>query len=113
MKNPVPARDRQQHQRELDAIQSSFLKVRILHYAARQTVVGDAILMRLRQRGYDVSTSSVNQLLGSMARNGWLKIKPPATANPRATHAYSLTSKGHRLLRTTSRDLAQLAATLG
>jgi DNA-binding PadR family transcriptional regulator len=113
MKNPVPARDRQLNQRELDAIQSSFLKVRILHYASRQTVVGDAILMRLRQRGYPVTASTINQILDSMARKGWPKINAASAGKSRGERAYSLTSKGHRVLRMTRQQLTLLVATLG
>ena len=89
-----------QSSRELNSLQLSFVKVRILHYAAAEPISGSAMLLRLRAHDRALTASSVNRLLASMARNGWLKLQ--------TVPAYSLTRKGHGALKTAKRHLTQL-----
>jgi hypothetical protein len=89
-----------QSSRELTSLQLSFAKVRILHYAAAEPVSGSAMLLRLRAHNRALTSSSVDRLLASMARNGWLKLQ--------TVPAYSLTRKGHGALKTAKRHLTQL-----
>jgi hypothetical protein len=92
--------------RELHSLTSNFTKVRILHYAAAGPIGRSAMLLRLRVHHPALNPASLNRLLASMARLGWLKITAPP--------AYSLTPRGRRALnaaRDALRDFATRSGT--
>jgi DNA-binding PadR family transcriptional regulator len=89
-------------------MQSSFLKVRILHYVSGAPTPQPVLLERLRQRGEPVSANVLNPTLARMLRNGWLKAGPARSPGPRRGRQYFLTQHGRRLLKATKQILEQL-----
>jgi DNA-binding PadR family transcriptional regulator len=95
---------------ELESIKSSFLKVRILHYASGETTTAAAIEERLHRHGCLTAATTPDRILARMVRSGLLKANTaPASQGPRARH-YSLTPKGRQTLSITNQHLRQLAA---
>jgi DNA-binding PadR family transcriptional regulator len=107
MNKPVSPKDRKENQRELDTIVSSFLKIRILHYISAKPVAAGMLLERLRQHGQPIDATRLTPILARLTRNGLLKTTSP----PVPARTYSLTPKGHRLLKLANQHLRQLAAT--
>lgn len=93
--------------RELDYITSSFLQVRILHYASTTSATAAAIAERLRPHA---GAANPARILARMTRRGLLKAKGPPVGHARLARQYALTPKGRRLLQTAKKHLRQLAA---
>jgi hypothetical protein len=98
MRNGSAKTAAEKNSRELHSLTSNFTKVRILHYAAAGPIGRSALLLRLRAHHPAITPGSLNRLLASMARLGWLKITAPP--------AYSLTPNGRRALKP-ARDALQ------
>jgi hypothetical protein len=96
-----------QSSRELNSLEVSFAKVRILHYAAQHAITRTALLGALGEHRCRVSASRLNRMLARMVRRGWLQIRPAPARNE---HAYLLTRKGYRVLNATEQALGQLVS---
>src|SRR6516165_1482396 len=100
-----------QTKRELESLNLTFNKVRVLHYAEAEALSCAAISARLRKRSSAVNSNRLHQLLTSMVLKGWLKAKGTSTAGSSAERKYSLTPKGSRMLRTARKHLRHLVDT--
>ncbi len=110
MRHALSTNEASRNSQELESLTLSFSKVRILHYAAPEPINHAAILARLRTHGCALSAGTLNQILASMVRNGWLKIKAGPAGTPPGHRAYILTPKGHRVLKMARQQLKQLVA---
>ena len=95
--------------RELAAIGSSFLKVRILHYASASPATASAIAERLRRHNAPADPA---KLLASMTYSRLLRAKAASGSKGRRGRHYALTPKGRRLLYSARKHLRQLAEKL-
>jgi hypothetical protein len=110
MRDAPPKKPAAKSARELHSLTSSFIKVRILHYAATETLALAALSARLRKGGRTVNAKNLHQLLVSMNRNGFLKTTLAPGRMPQSDPAYSVTPKGHRVLEVAKQQLKQLVA---
>jgi hypothetical protein len=99
--------DPSQAAREVDSAASSFVAVRILHYASAAPTTAAAISERLCQHG---GPASPNRIFARMTRAGLLRPAPASIGETQRTRKYLLTLKGRRLLDTARNHLRQLAA---
>ena len=93
--------------RELAAISSNFLQVRILYYASRAPTAAAVIAERLRQHGVP---SDPAPILARMTRSGLLRAQVASGNQAQPNRQYAVTLKGRRLLDTARKHLHLLAA---
>jgi DNA-binding PadR family transcriptional regulator len=86
----------------------SFWKVHVLHHAAEGEMIGQWMLKKLKQHGYDVSPGTLYPLLKRMEKNGWLTSKADLKKGPKAPRAYSITRNGRAVLKIVRKQLREL-----
>jgi DNA-binding PadR family transcriptional regulator len=95
---------------ELESIKSSFLKVRILHFASGKPITGAAIAERLGRHGPITAAIAPDRILAGMVRTGLLKSNTVSASQGPDARNYSLTPKGRQTLSITKQHLEHLAA---
>ncbi len=91
--------------RELASITSSFLQVRVLHYASAAPATAADLIARLRPHA---AAANPARILARMTRSGLLSVEAPPANQPQFARQYSLTPKGRRLLDTAKKHLRHL-----
>ncbi len=102
LRSPNP---RQRDSRELEQIERSLAKVRILHYTHRGPVSARDISRQLRQHGCAITSTRLGALLSHMRCLGW--IRTPSHSAPRQ---WLMTAKGRLALQAAKDQLRQVAA---
>ncbi|MPZ44650.1 MAG: PadR family transcriptional regulator [Betaproteobacteria bacterium] len=75
----------------------SFVRVHILHHAAKEAVYGLAMIEELRRHGYDLSPGTLYPILHGMEQSGLLKCEHEVVSG-KVRKYYTATAKGRRTL---------------
>jgi len=78
-------------------VMSSFIRMHILHHAAREAVFGLAMIEELRRHGYTLSPGTLYPILHGMEQSGLLKCAHEVVAG-KVRKYYTATAKGRRTL---------------
>lgn len=76
---------------------SSFVRMHILHHAAKEAVFGLAMIEELRRHGYTLSPGTLYPILHGMEQSGLLKCENE-TVSGKVRKYYTATAKGRRTL---------------
>jgi PadR family transcriptional regulator len=74
-----------------------FVKIHILHHAAREAVFGLALIRELARHGYDLSPGTLYPILHSLETAGYLSREERYVSGKRRKY-YSATAEGQRAL---------------
>jgi len=75
----------------------SFVRVHILHHAARERVFGLAMIDELRRHGYALSPGTLYPILHAMQESGLLKCESEVVGG-KIRKYYTATPKGRRVV---------------
>ncbi|PKN78509.1 MAG: PadR family transcriptional regulator [Chloroflexi bacterium HGW-Chloroflexi-9] len=84
-----------------------FIRVHILHHAAREGVYGLGMIEELARHGYDLSPGTMYPLLHTMERNGYL-TREDRHVNGRPRKYYVITEFGREVLAEARVKIAEL-----
>jgi len=84
-----------------------FVKLHILHHAARGPVYGLALIRELGSHGYSLSPGTLYPTLHALERAGYLTSRP-ATVDGKRRRLYRATPGGRRVLAEARRKAHQL-----
>ena len=76
---------------------SGFIRLHILHHAAREPLVGFWMIEELRRHGYEMSPGTIYPLLHSLQKKGYLSVEVKREGR-RAWREYSATKEGKKVL---------------
>lgn len=85
-----------------------FIRVHILHHAAREPVYGLALLQELKRHGYDLSAGTMYPLLHGLEHDGYLR-RTERVVGGKVRKYYSITSEGLLALEDTKQKIRELA----
>jgi PadR family transcriptional regulator PadR len=86
---------------------SGFIRLHILHHAARKPLVGFWMIEELRRHGYEMSPGTIYPLLHSLQKKGYLSVEMKREGK-RAWREYSATKEGKKVLTAAKRKLREL-----
>jgi PadR family transcriptional regulator, regulatory protein PadR len=86
---------------------SGFIRLHILHHAAREPVVGFWMIEELRRHGYEISPGTIYPLLHGLRKRGYLSVQVKREGR-RAWREYSATKAGRKALTAAKRKLREL-----
>jgi PadR family transcriptional regulator PadR len=86
---------------------SGFIRLHILHHAAREPVVGFWMIEELRRHGYEISPGAIYPLLHGLRKRGYLSVEVKREGR-RAWREYSATKSGRKALTAAKRKLREL-----
>ena len=86
---------------------SGFIRLHIIHHAAREPVVGFWMIEELRRHGYEMSRGTIYPLLHSLQKKGYLSVEVKREGR-RSWREYSATKEGKRVLGAAKRKLREL-----
>jgi PadR family transcriptional regulator len=86
---------------------SGFIRLHILHHAAREPLVGFWMIEELRRHGYKMSPGTIYPLLHGLQKRGYLSVEVKREGR-RAWREYSATKKGKKALLAAKRKLREL-----
>ena len=75
-----------------------FIKVHILHYAAKKCIYGQEFFNELRKHGYRISYGTLYPMFHRMEKEGYLKSEKK-NAEGRTRRYYTITKEGKRILK--------------
>jgi DNA-binding PadR family transcriptional regulator len=75
-----------------------FIKIHILHHAAREPVFGLALIAELRRHGYDLSPGTLYPVLHGLEAAGYL-TRTDRVVSGKVRKYYAITGPGRRALR--------------
>ncbi len=85
-----------------------FIRVHILHHAAREPVYGLALLQELKRHGYDLSAGTMYPVLHGLERSGYLR-RTERVVGGKVRKYYSITKKGLLVLEDMKHKIRELA----
>ena len=88
---------------------SGFIKIHILHHAAREPIYGQWLMDELWRHGYRLSPGTLYPTLHGLETHGYLKSEQRVVAG-RQRRYYSITSKGINALEQARLQLRELTA---
>jgi PadR family transcriptional regulator PadR len=86
-----------------------FIRIHILHHAAREGVYGLGMIEELARHGYQLSPGTMYPLLHTMERNGYL-TREDRHVNGRPRKYYVITDLGRHVLAEARLKVAELTA---
>jgi DNA-binding PadR family transcriptional regulator len=86
---------------------SGFIRLHILHHAAKESLVGFWMIEELRRHGYEMSPGTIYPLLHSLEKKGYLSVEVKREGR-RAWREYSATKEGRKVLGAAKRKLREL-----
>jgi PadR family transcriptional regulator, regulatory protein PadR len=86
---------------------SGFIRLHILHHAAREPLVGFWMIEELRRHGYEMSPGTIYPLLHSLQKKGYLSVEVRREGR-RSWREYSATKEGKRVLNSAKLKLREL-----
>jgi PadR family transcriptional regulator PadR len=86
---------------------SGFIRLHILHHAAREPLVGFWMIEELRRHGYEMSPGTIYPLLHSLQKKGYLSVEVKREGR-RAWREYCATKEGRKVLKAAKRKLREL-----
>jgi PadR family transcriptional regulator PadR len=86
-----------------------FIKIHILHHAARAPVFGLALIRELSRHGYDVSPGTVYPILHELEHTGYLR-REDRVVRGKIRKYYWITSRGRQALAEVRVKIAELVA---
>jgi DNA-binding PadR family transcriptional regulator len=84
-----------------------FVKIHILHHAAREPVFGLALIEELRRHGYDLSPGTLYPILHRLEADGHL-VRSDRLTDGKVRKYYAVTASGRRALREARAKLREL-----
>lgn len=84
-----------------------FIKVHILHHAAREEISGVGMAGELARHGYTISPGTLYPTLRKLERQGYLKSEARVEGGRRRIY-YTATSKGRKALERAKRQALEL-----
>jgi PadR family transcriptional regulator, regulatory protein PadR len=103
-KPPLRKASRQPDHREFV---SGFIRLHILHHAAKEPLVGFWMIEELRRHGYEMSPGTIYPLLHSLQKKGYPSVEVKREGR-RAWRQYSATKEGKKVLNAAKRKLREL-----
>ena len=86
-----------------------FIRVHILHHAARERIYGTAMIEELRRHGYELSPGTLYPILHAMQEAGYLSSEQEVEAG-KVRRYYSATAKGQATLVKLKQRIRELTA---
>ena len=86
-----------------------FIKIHILHHAAREPVFGLALIRELARHGYDLSPGTLYPILHGLEGAGYLQCEV-RVVNGKVRKYYRTTSRGDQALAEARVKIAELVA---
>lgn len=84
-----------------------FVKIHILHHAAREPVFGLALIDELRRHGYDLSPGTLYPILHRLEADGHL-VRSDRLVEGKVRKYYAVTGSGRRALREARAKILEL-----
>ena len=75
---------------------SGFIRLHVLHHAAKEEICGNWMIEELRHHGYAISPGTLYPMLRAMVKDGWLVPRGDATGGVRKL--YHATAAGRKAL---------------
>lgn len=85
----------------------SFVRVHVLHHAARGPVFGLEMIEELRRHGYTLSPGTLYPILHGLEHSGFLRCEQQVVAGKMRKY-YKATAKGRRMLAEVRRKIKEL-----
>ena len=86
---------------------NGFIRLHILHHAAKEPLVGFWMIEELRRHGYKMSPGTIYPLLQGLQKRGYLSVEVKRDGR-RAWREYSATKEGRKALAAAKRKLREL-----
>ena len=86
-----------------------FIRIHILHHAAKEPVYGLLLIEELRHHGYDVGAGTLYPVLHDLSESGYLKRQDRIVAG-RIRKYYSISGAGLRALALARKQIRELVA---
>jgi len=86
---------------------TGFVRLHVLHHAAKEPLVGCWMMEELRRHGYQLSAGTLYPLLHGLERRGWLRSVPKREGR-RSWREYRATAAGRRALTAAKIKLQEL-----
>jgi len=84
-----------------------FIKIHILYHASKEPIFGVEIAKELARHGYDISPGTLYPTLHRLEKEGYLESSPRVVGG-KARKYYRATTKGRRVLETSSKRIREL-----
>lgn len=84
-----------------------FIKIHILHHAAREPVYGLALIHELQRHGYELGPGTLYPILHSMEKSGYLD-RNDRVVGGKVRKYYTITDEGRVALEETRAKIAEL-----
>jgi DNA-binding PadR family transcriptional regulator len=84
-----------------------FVKMHILHHAAREPIYGLAMMEELKRHGYDISPGTLYPVLHQMETAGYL-VREDRVVNGKIRKYYTATDRGEQVLVEARQKIAEL-----
>ena len=88
-------------------LMTGFIRLHVLHHAAKEPVVGFWMMEELRRHGYQLSAGTLYPLLHGLERRGYLRSTPKREGR-RSWREYRATLAGRRALAGAKEKLQEL-----
>lgn len=86
-----------------------FVKMHIIHHAAREPIYGLAMMAELKRHGYDISPGTLYPILHQMATAGYL-VREDRVVNGKIRKYYRATEQGQQVLTEARLKIAELVS---
>jgi DNA-binding PadR family transcriptional regulator len=86
-----------------------FIRVHLLHHAARERIYGTAMIEELRRHGYELSPGTLYPILHAMEEAGYLTSEPAVEAG-KVRRYYRATARGRAALEQLKERIRELTA---
>lgn len=97
--------------RPLQKLLSGFIRLHVLHHAAKEEICGNWMLEELRRHGYTPSPGTLYPMLRGLEKDGWLQSRPEGESSRR--RMYRATASGKRALKQARMKLHELFKEVG
>jgi PadR family transcriptional regulator PadR len=84
-----------------------FVKIHILHHAAREPIYGLAMIEELRRHGYDIGPGTIYPVLHGLEASGYLS-REERVVGGKVRKYYTVTSEGRAALQEARARIAEL-----
>jgi DNA-binding PadR family transcriptional regulator len=84
-----------------------FVRIHVLHHAAKEPVYGLFLIEELRHHGYDVGAGTLYPVLHSLAETGYL-AREDRIIGGRVRKYYAITRAGHKALAVARQQIREL-----
>jgi len=84
-----------------------FIKVHILHHAAREKIYGQAFSVELQRHGYEISFGTLYPLFHKLEEQGYLRSER-VTVSGKVRRYYTITKSGTKILEKSKHQAKEL-----